>query len=97
MSEKDFKILGLAASLHVSASIPLFLIQEGYLDGGIMPHEVTKRTYDIDKDGYASLPEGPGLGVEAVESTFAKVNAMANKKFKWPVVTYPDDGSVRDY
>jgi galactonate dehydratase len=89
--------LGLAASLHVSASIPLFLIQEGYLDGHIMPHEVTKRTYEIDKEGYASLPEGPGLGVEVVESTFAKVNADPRKKYKWPVVTYADDGSVRDY
>ena len=27
----------------------------------------------------------------------AKVNADPKKKFKWPVVTYPDDGSVRDY
>jgi galactonate dehydratase len=89
--------LGLSASLHVSASIPLFLIQEGYIDGHIMPAGVAKRSWDIDKDGYASLPQGPGLGVEVDEGQFAKVNADPRKKFRWPVVTYPSDGSVRDY
>jgi L-alanine-DL-glutamate epimerase-like enolase superfamily enzyme len=89
--------LGLSASLHVSASIPLFLIQEGYIDGHIMPAGVAKRSWDIDKDGYASLPQGSGLGVEVDEGQFAKVNADPRKKFRWPVVTYPNDGSVRDY
>ena len=89
--------LGLSASLHVSASIPLFLIQEGYIDGHIMPAGVARRSWEIDKEGYASLPQGPGLGVEMDETTFAKVNADPRKKFKWPVVTYPNDGSVRDY
>jgi galactonate dehydratase len=89
--------LGLSASLHVSASIPLFLIQEGYIDGHIMPPGVAKRSWDIDKEGYASLPQGPGLGVEVDESQFARVNADPKRKFRWPVVTYPNDGSVRDY
>jgi galactonate dehydratase len=89
--------LGLSASLHVSASIPLFLIQEGYIDGHIMPHGVAKVKWTIDKDGYASLPEGPGLGVEMDEVAMAKVAADPRRKFKWPVVTYPEDGSVRDY
>jgi galactonate dehydratase len=89
--------LGLSASLHVSASIPLFLIQEGYIDGHIMPHGVAKGSWSIDKDGYASLPQGPGLGVEMDEKAMAKVAADPKRKFKWPVVTYPNDGSVRDY
>jgi galactonate dehydratase len=89
--------VGLSASLHVSASIPLFLIQEGYIDGHIMPPGVAKRSWEIDKEGYASLPQGPGLGVEVDESMFAKVNADPRRKFRWPVVTYPNDGSVRDY
>jgi galactonate dehydratase len=88
--------LGLSASLHVVASIPLFLIQEGYLDGHIMPPGVAKKSFEVDKDGNASLPQGPGLGVEVDESTFAKINDMPNKKFKWPKPTY-SDGSVRDY
>jgi galactonate dehydratase len=88
-------LLGLNASLHVSASIPLFLIQEGYIN--ILPQGIAKVKWAIDKDGYASLPEGPGLGVEIDEAAMAKVAADPRRKFKWPVVTYPQDGSVRDY
>ena len=54
--------LGLTASLHVSASIPLFLIQEGYIDGHIMPAGVARKSWTQDKEGYASLPQGPGSG-----------------------------------
>jgi galactonate dehydratase len=89
--------LGLSASLHVSASIPLFLIQEGYIDGHIMPKGVARRSWEQDKDGYASLPQGPGLGVEMDEAAMAKVAADPKRKFKWPHPTYPNDGSVRDY
>lgn len=89
--------LGLSASLHVSASIPLFLIQEGYIDGHIMPHGVANVTWTIDREGYASLPEGPGLGVEMNEKEMEKVAKDPRRRFKWPVVTYPQDGSVRDY
>jgi galactonate dehydratase len=89
--------LGLSASLHVSASIPLFLIQEGYIDGHIMPKGVANKSWEIDKDGYASLPQGPGLGVVMDEAMMAKVAADPKRKFKWPQVTYPQDGSVRDY
>jgi len=88
--------LGLSASLHAVAAIPLFLIQEGYLDGHIMPAGVARRSFEVDKDGYASLPQGPGLGVEVDESMFARVNADPRKQFKWPLPKYAD-GSVRDY
>ena len=88
--------LGLSASLHVSASIPLFLIQEGYLDGHIMPPGVARKNWEVDKDGYAALPQGPGLGVEMDEDAMARVAADREKKFKWPVQRYAD-GSVRDY
>jgi galactonate dehydratase len=89
--------LGLTASLHVSASVPLFLIQEGYVDGHIMPPGVARRDWVIDKDGYASLPQGPGLGVEMDEAAMAKVAADPRRQFKWPSPKYPTDGSVRDY
>ena len=88
--------LGLSASLHASASIALFLIQEGYLDGHIMPPGVAKKSFTVDKEGYASLPQGPGLGVEMDEAMIAKINADPKRKFKWPHPTY-SDGSVRDY
>jgi galactonate dehydratase len=74
----------------------LFLIQEGYLDGHIMPPGVAKKNWEVDADGYASLPQGPGLGVEMDEDAIAKVAADPKKQFKWPHPTY-EDGSVRDY
>jgi galactonate dehydratase len=89
--------LGLTASLHVVAAIPFFLIQEGYIDGHIMPKGVARKNWEQDKEGYATLPQGPGLGVEIDESMFEKVNADPKRKYKWPRVTYPQDGSVRDY
>jgi galactonate dehydratase len=88
--------LGLTASLHVAASIPLFLIQEGYLDGHIMPPGVARKHWQVGPDGYASLPEGPGLGVDMDEDMMAKVAADPKRKFKWPKPQY-GDGSVRDY
>jgi galactonate dehydratase len=88
--------LGLTASLHAVAATALFLIQEGYLDGHIMPPGVARKNWEVDKDGYASLPQGPGLGVEMDEDAMAKVAADPKKKFKWPTPTYAD-GSVRDY
>jgi galactonate dehydratase len=88
--------LGLTASLHAVASIPMFLIQEGYIDGHIMPPGVARKNWQIDKDGYASLPQGPGLGVEIDETQFAKVNADPRRQFHWPKPLSPD-GSVRDY
>lgn len=88
--------LGLTASMHVASSIPFFLIHEGYLDGHLMPPGVARKQWDVDKDGYASIPSGPGLGVEIDEVAAAKVAADPAKKFKWPRVTAPD-GSIRDY
>ncbi len=88
--------LGLTASLHVAASIPFFLIHEAYLDGHLMPPGVANKNWSVDADGYASLPQGPGLGVEMDESAIAKVNDDPKRKYKWPVPKAPD-GAVRDY
>jgi len=87
--------LGLTAGLHAAASVPFLLIHEGYLDGHIMPPGVARKNWEIDKDGYASLPQGPGLGVEMDEAAMAKVAADPRKKYKWPSAKY-QDGSVRD-
>jgi len=88
--------LGLTASLHLAASIPLFLIHEAYLDGHIMPPSVARKSWDVDKEGYASLPQGPGLGVEVDEAMFEKVNADPKRQYKWPTPISPD-GAIRDY
>jgi len=88
--------LGLTASLHAAASIPFFLIHEAYLDGHIMPPGVARKNWDVDAEGFASLPQGPGLGVEVDESMFEKVNADPKRAYRWPRPTAPD-GAVRDY
>ena len=88
--------LGLTASLHAAAAIPNFLIHEAYLDGHIMPAGVARKNWDVDKEGYASLPQGAGLGVEIDEAAIAKVNEDPKRRFKWPVPR-GKDGAVIDY
>jgi galactonate dehydratase len=88
--------LGLTASLHASFAVPFLLIHEAYLDGHLMPAGVARKNWEVDAQGYASLPQGPGLGVEIDETQFEKVNADPKRQFKWPTPTLPD-GAVRDY
>lgn len=88
--------LGVSASIHVAAAIPNFLIQEAYLDGHIMPAGVARKSFTVDAEGYASLPQGPGLGVEMDESRFAAITADPNRRFRWPTPRQPD-GAVTDY
>lgn len=85
--------LGISASLHTVASIPNFLIQECY------PNDLQgclKKTYEIDKEGYASLPQGPGLGVEVDEPKLKEAMKNPTAKYKWPSQKLPD-GSISDY
>jgi galactonate dehydratase len=86
--------LGLAASFAVCAAIPNFLIQEARHE--ILPDGVVIPSWQINKEGNATLPRGNGLGVEVVESEFEKVNADPRWKFKWPTPK-ARDGSVIDY
>jgi galactonate dehydratase len=82
--------LGTTASLHASASVAELLIVEAYPDNS----GVARKNWEVDKEGYASLPQGPGLGVEVDESKLKPVDP--NEKYRWPVFTAAD-GSVRDY
>jgi galactonate dehydratase len=86
--------LGLTASLHVAASVPFFLIHEGYQN--VLPDDVARKTWTMDEDGYVSLPEGPGLGVEIDETRAREVGREENRQFSWPENRLPD-GSVADY
>lgn len=88
--------LGVTASMHAAAVVPHLLIHECYLDGHIMPPGVARKNWEVDAEGYASLPQGAGLGVEMDEQKMAEVAADPKKQFKWPVPLSPD-GSVRDY
>jgi galactonate dehydratase len=89
--------LGATASLHVAASIPLFLIHETAPQNIAWGEQFARKPWSIDKDGYASLPDGPGLGVQMDEKMMAKVAAdPKTPKFIWPQVRLRD-GSVADY
>jgi len=85
--------LGQSASFHAVASIPNFLIHEFYPSdlGGVV-----RKTWEVDKEGYASLPQGPGLGVEVDEARLPKASEELTRTFKWPGAHYPD-GSIADY
>ena len=86
--------LGLTASLHVAASVPFFLIHEGYQN--VLPDDVARKTWTMDEDGCVSLPEGPGLGVEIDETRAQEVGREENRQFSWPENRL-SDGSVSDY
>lgn len=86
--------LGLTASLHVAASIPFFLIHEGY--SNILPEGIAHKTWEMDDDGYVSLPEGPGLGVEIDEQRAIEYGQESSHQFKWSDNRLAD-GSVADY
>jgi galactonate dehydratase len=87
-------VLGLSASLHAVAAIPNFLIHECYPD--MLPPEVARRRWEVDKNGYASLPEGPGLGVDVDEAFIDSIKDDPKYKFSWPQPKL-GDGSVTDY
>ncbi|WP_425614858.1 enolase C-terminal domain-like protein [Anatilimnocola sp. NA78] len=88
--------LGIAASLHVVSSIPLFLIHEFYPDNrGFNPGPVARANWEVDKDGYIGLPGGPGLGIEIDEKLLAE-EAKKPQTYKWPGQKLKD-GSIADY
>ncbi len=93
-------VLGLTASLHAVASIPLFLIHEG--GTGRNPSGVVRKPWEVDQQGYASLPGGPGLGLEIDEAILQKLHAqglaaLKNKKPAARSTPQLRDGSVADY
>lgn len=89
-------MLGISASLHVACAVPLFLIHEFYPDNmGFNPKGMVRMPYTVDKDGYVTLPPGPGLGVEIDEKALAEA-AQKPQTYKWPGAKLKD-GSVADY
>jgi len=81
--------ISLAAGIQLAASIPNFLCQEqvslgvGYL----------KNPFEI-RNGYISIPTGPGLGIELDE---AAVAGKIDHDWRDPESYDPDDGSVVDW
>ncbi len=88
--------LGIAASLHVTATVPFFLIHEFYPDNhGFNPKGIGHMPWKLDKDGYIGLPPGPGLGVTIDEKLLEK-QAKQPQSYRWPGARLRD-GSVSDY
>lgn len=88
--------VGVSASFQVVAAIPLFLIHEAQLGGFVMPKELIRSTFALDKDGNAGLPHGPGLGIDIDEAVLARLAADPARRYSWPRRIAPD-GSVYDY
>lgn len=65
-----------AASLHVDAVIPNFLIQELFYPDKPLYDEILTDDFPILKDGYVELPTKPGLGIDINEA------AIQNRPFK---------------
>jgi galactonate dehydratase len=87
--------VGVSASFHCTASVPLFLIHEYY--PAITPDRLVRKAWTVDGEGNASLPEGPGLGLEIDEARLAELAADPKmKEWKWPGSKAPD-GAVWDY
>jgi galactonate dehydratase len=88
--------LGIAASLHVVTSIPLFLIHEFYPDNhGFNPRGITHMPWQLDAEGYIGLPAGPGLGV-TVDEKLLEEESRKPQNYRWPGAKL-QDGSVSDY
>ena len=86
--------LGMTASLHVSAAVPLFLIHEYY--PSITPPGLVRKQWTVDEKGFATLPEGPGLGCE-IDETLLEELSKAPHKPEWPTRGRLPDGSISDY
>lgn len=61
-----------AASLHVDASTPNFLIQEFFYPDKPLYDEILKETFFFPKNGYFELPSKAGLGVDINEEALSK-------------------------
>ena len=87
-------LLGVSASLHAIASIPLFLIHEAY--PGHTPPGLIEMTWQIQDETYFTLPQGNGLGVTVNEAKLEEL-AKAPQKWQWPTYGRLKDGSISDY
>jgi galactonate dehydratase len=87
-------VIGLAATLHVSKAIPNFLIAEHFVN------LETSNEFGIDtpviQNGYAVVPEGPGLGVDVnldVLKAYPYTD-FASRNLRHPEDEFPKEGVV---
>jgi galactonate dehydratase len=89
--------LAATASLSVAAAIPLLVIHESNPSMLKWGEQFMNRPWTVDEaTGYASLPEGPGLGITINVEAMTKVARDPKYQWKWPGAKLPD-GAVADY
>jgi galactonate dehydratase len=87
--------VNLAASLHVDACTQNATIQEQIVHQAETPNYlVDDAPFDLDADGFAALPPGPGLGVEVDEDAVRA--AATDDAWEAPLVRR-EDGSVAEW
>ncbi|MFC1717105.1 galactonate dehydratase [Candidatus Poribacteria bacterium] len=83
--------IGVAASIHVMASVPNFLICEG---GHRRGQGLFKEPLAF-KDGFMELPTGPGLDIEIEDEA---IEAIRDETYRTRgMFRFDDDGSFADY
>jgi galactonate dehydratase len=88
-------VVGLAATLQVSAVVPNFLITEYFVNLEAPSLEFGIRS-PVVEDGYIELPTSPGLGVDVnVQALEARpYEAFARTNFRHPEEEFPRRGLV---
>ena len=70
-----------AAALHLAASLPNFFIQHIPLPAAVadrkMRSELVAKPVEIVSEGFAALPEGPGLGIDVDERALDRYKETA--------------------
>lgn len=92
--------VSLAASLQVDATCHNVIIQEQslgihYNQGSDLLDYITDKTIFNYKDGFASIPDGPGLGIEINEDHVRKMSEQATD-WRNPLWRH-EDGSVAEW
>jgi len=88
--------LGISASIHATAATALFLIHEFYpTNMGFNPRGIAMIDWTVDKEGYVTLPQGVGLGVD-MDAKILDEEAKKPQTYKWPGAKLKD-GSIADY
>jgi galactonate dehydratase len=87
--------LGMTASFHVIASVPLFLIHESYDDE--LWAKIIRRNWTKSPEGQVTLPQGTGLCLEIDEQALTTAANDPTYKYEWRGPKYNPDGSIADY
>jgi galactonate dehydratase len=63
--------VGLAATLQIAAAIPNFLITEYFVNFEGRGREIARPGFEV-RDGFITVPQSPGLGIELDEAALAR-------------------------